>query len=67
MTILPKLTVQVTKTADGLNEYIQIMSSDMYTVNIVLIANTIEIKDDREPPQKPKHKVKGKKKSKRKP
>ena len=47
MNVLDKLTIQVTKTADGSGEYVQIMSGDMMTVNVVLIAGSIEIKDDR--------------------
>jgi hypothetical protein len=42
-----KLTIQVTKTSDGLRDYVQIMSSDMFSINVVLIANNIEIKDSR--------------------
>ena len=47
LTIISKLTIQVTQTADGQKEYIQIMSGDQFTVNIVLIAEEIEIRDDR--------------------
>ena len=46
---IDKLTIQVTKTSDGLQEYVQIMSGDMLTVNVVLIADEIVINDDREP------------------
>lgn len=42
-----KLTVQITKTANGKQDYIQIMSEDYTSVNIVLIADQIEVKDDR--------------------
>ena len=49
MADIPKLTITVTKTADGQREYVQIMSGDMFTVNVVLIADTIEIQDAREP------------------
>lgn len=48
--IQAKLTVTITKTADGLNEYMQIMSDDMteeFAVNIVLIAEEIEVSDQR--------------------
>lgn len=41
------LTVVVTKTADGQAEYMQIMSLDQFSINIVLIAPKIEIKDGR--------------------
>lgn len=44
---IPKLTVTINPTADGTGAYMQIMSGDMFTVNIVLIAGEIEIKDTR--------------------
>ncbi len=47
--MIDKLIIQVTKTATGDGEYVQIMSNDMLAVNIVLIADKIEIRDDREP------------------
>lgn len=42
-----KLNVTITKTSDGRSEYIQIMSNDQMTVNVVLIADKIEITDTR--------------------
>ena len=42
----PKITVQITKAADG-SEYIQILSSDQFSLNVVLIADAIELRDDR--------------------
>lgn len=42
-----KLTVTVTKTSNGLMDYVQIMSGDSVSVNIVLIADKIEVKDRR--------------------
>lgn len=42
-----KLTIQVTKTSRGDQDYVQIMSDDFQTVNIVLIADGITIRDDR--------------------
>lgn len=42
-----KLTVTITKTRDGLSEYVQIMSEDQTTVNVVLIADRIELHDGR--------------------
>lgn len=44
-----KLNVTVTPTATGQGEYIQIMSDDTVTVNVVLVADKIEISDHREP------------------
>ncbi len=43
-----KLTITITKTADGLQEYVQIMSADMVSINVVLIADEIEVKDTRD-------------------
>ena len=43
-----KLTVTVTKTSNGLFDYIQIMSDDSTSVNIVLIADKITMTDHRE-------------------
>lgn len=46
--IIDKLTIQVTKTADGNRDYVQIMSSDMFSINVVLIAAEIELEDLRD-------------------
>jgi hypothetical protein len=43
-----KLTITVTPTADGKQEYVQIMSEDMFSINVVLIADEIEVRDSRE-------------------
>jgi len=44
-----KLTIQITKTAGGGSEYVQIMSGDMFiSVNVVLIAKEIVVEDARE-------------------
>jgi len=42
-----KLNITITKTADGKSEYIQIMSDDLLSINVVLIAVDIEVKDMR--------------------
>ena len=42
-----KLNVTVSKTSDGNADYIQIMSDDLLSVNIVLVAKQIEITDRR--------------------
>lgn len=47
MAHIPKLKIQVTKTADGARDYVQIMSADQFTVNVVLIADEIEMRDER--------------------
>jgi hypothetical protein len=43
-----KLSVTITKTANGKSDYIQVMSEDMFTTNIVLIADEIEVDDQRD-------------------
>jgi hypothetical protein len=41
------------KTAHGDRDYIQIMSDDYVTTNVVLIADEIEVRDERPKPKKP--------------
>ena len=41
------LNVTITKTSTGMADYIQIMSDDQISVNIVLIAEKIEVADHR--------------------
>ncbi len=41
------LKISVSKTADGTKDYLQIMSDDMFSTNIVLIADKITINDAR--------------------
>jgi hypothetical protein len=43
--MIGKLTITVTKTADGRYEYIQIFSPAAMPINIVLIADIVEIED----------------------
>ncbi|KKK60045.1 hypothetical protein LCGC14_3028270 [marine sediment metagenome] len=43
------LNVTITKTADGKQDYIQIMSDDIISVNIVLVADKIKVEDHRGP------------------
>ena len=42
-----KLRIRVSKTSQGNQDYLQVMSDDMVSVNIVLIAERIEIDDAR--------------------
>ena len=42
-----QLTVQITKTANEAQEYLQILSKDGWSLNIVLIADVIEVRDER--------------------
>jgi hypothetical protein len=53
MNPLPNLKVTISKTADGSNDYMQIVSDDQFALNIVLIAGKIEVADSR-PAEKPK-------------
>lgn len=42
-----KLNVTITKTSDGKRHYIQIMSADMVSTNVVLVADEIVLEDRR--------------------
>lgn len=42
-----KINVAITKTSMGDSDYIQIMSDDQITVNIVLVAEKINVTDHR--------------------
>lgn len=44
---IPKLTIQISKTADGIHNYLQILSGDQFVLNIVLIAGEIVVDDKR--------------------
>lgn len=49
------LRVTITPTADGQGEYIQVMSEDQLTVNVVLVAHRINLIDTRgAPPRRPR-------------
>lgn len=41
------LHITISKTRQGNQDYLQIMSDDLVSVNIVLIANKIEVQDAR--------------------
>ena len=43
---MTKLTIMVQKARDG-RDYVQVMSDDMVSINIVLIAEEITVKDVR--------------------
>lgn len=45
--MIPLLNVTITKTRDGHNEYIQIISADQITVNVVVVAGRIVVQDMR--------------------
>ena len=42
-----KLSILISKTANGKAEYLQIMSEDQVSINIVLIADSVKIEDKR--------------------
>lgn len=42
-----KLNVTISKTAQGDRDYLQIMSEDQFSVNIVLISEEIKVEDSR--------------------
>lgn len=46
-TKLNTISVTVTRTSDGKRDYVQIISDDMFAVNVVLIADKIKLKDER--------------------
>ncbi len=46
---IEKLTITISDTADRTRKYIQIMSNDMLAINIVLIADAVELHADAEP------------------
>lgn len=50
-----KLKITITKTADGQFDYLQILSVDQFSLNIVLIAEELEVGDAR-PDDRPKGK-----------
>jgi hypothetical protein len=54
MSPIDKLTIRITKTADGQYDYVQIMSGDVFSVNVVLIATHIDVLDQRPPKKKSK-------------
>ena len=45
--MIETLKITISRTRDDLQDYVQVMSSDQLTVNVVLIANRIEIVDSR--------------------
>ena len=53
-TTIPELRIRVTKTRDGMLDYVQVMSSDQLTINLVLLAERIIVDDGREPESKPR-------------
>ena len=42
-----RIEITVQKARDGVHDYVQIISDDMVTVNIVLVAEKIFVKDNR--------------------
>ncbi len=48
---LPPLTVTISLTADGQHQYMQIISADQFSLNLVLISQNITIRDCRQEPK----------------
>ena len=55
---ISELRIQVTKTSDGSRDYVQIISADQLTINLVLLADKIVVSDLRPPETKPRKRVK---------
>jgi hypothetical protein len=51
MSALPNLKVTISKTQDGRHDYMQVVSDDQFALNLVVIADKIEVDDRREPPK----------------
>lgn len=49
-----KLNIVVSKARDGKHDYVQIMSEDMFSVNVVFVVDSIKIEDHREKKEKQK-------------
>jgi len=47
MNLPKKLIITVSKTANGEKDYVQVISDDQFSINVVLIADEIEIRDAR--------------------
>jgi len=41
------INVTVSKTSDGLRDYVQLISDDAVTVNVVLVADRVSVRDSR--------------------
>lgn len=52
--IAGKIRVQISKTSDGMGDYMQAMSDDGVSISVVLVAGRIELRDDRPAPKKGK-------------
>jgi hypothetical protein len=52
---IPHLKVTLSKTRDDQHDYLQIVSDDQFALNIVLIADKIDVDDRREPPKQKRH------------
>ena len=51
--MIDKLNITITKTADGLCDYVQLMSDDTMSINVVVVALKIEVRDTRAADTKP--------------
>ena len=55
MNVLPNLKLTLSKTQDGQHDYLQIVSDDQFALNIVLIADKIDVNDRRELTKQKRH------------
>ena len=53
---IKKLNITITKTADGAREYIQILSEEQISINVVFVARSIDLKDHRDETEEEKEK-----------
>ncbi len=49
MNPLPNLKLTLSKTRDGQHDYLQVVSADQFALNLVLVADKIEVDDRRGP------------------
>ncbi len=52
MNPLPNLKLTLSKTRDGQHDYLQIVSADQFALNLMLVADKIEVDERREPMRK---------------
>lgn len=51
ITYLSGVKVTLSRTANGAEEYLQILSDDQFRLNIVLVAEEFEVRDERPKPE----------------
>ena len=48
--LLDKVTIQISKATNG-GDYVQVMSGDMVSLNVVVVADEVIVRDDRPTPE----------------